>query len=87
MKGAVLRPGWPPAPCQDCCLAWWGDVGRGLPAPRSSLSAGISGVTAMQSQQEGGRLEKWLSKPHTSKLGKELPTEKAILKDKCNLWI
>lgn len=41
----------------------------------------------MQSQQEGGRLEKWLSKPRTSKLGKELPTEKAILKDKCNLWI
>lgn len=38
-------------------------------------------------QEQGMLREEWLSKPSKSKLGKELPTEKAILKDKCNLWI
>lgn len=36
---------------------------------------------------EQAGLQKWLNKPCKSELRKELPTEKAILEDKCNLRI
>lgn len=60
-----------------CPPAWWWGSG---PHP------GVWHHPA-RSQQERDALQKRPNKPRKNELGKELPTEKAILEDKCNLRI
>jgi len=56
-----------------------------LPSPLAGSAASGSGPCSIaRSRQEREGLRKELKKPRKSQLGRELPTEKAILEDKCN---
>lgn len=63
-----------------------GRAGWGPRAVRGTVGGGCAAQGSVAPQEQAG-LQKWLNKPCKSELRKEIPTEKAILEDKCNLRI